>query len=199
MRFLKENPYDILKLFINQIGIAIFSFFLYTAVGAIDDDALRLKLNVIVSIFAIGFYFVLLYTAMWDMGAKDKIRVDSGRTEAQPFKGFFMALFANSINLILALLSVTFILLNMYANVEWCFTAFALCNTLLRFISAMYVGLFQGIFVAFEESVKLNFLLDSIGFIVMPFFAILATHLGYTLGSKEKRIFPSFKKTNVGK
>ena len=61
MKFFRENSYDIVKLFINQIGITIFSFMLYTAVAMIDNDSLFLKINVFVSVFAIAFYFSLLY------------------------------------------------------------------------------------------------------------------------------------------
>ena len=44
MKFFKENSYDIVKLFINQIGITIFSFMLYTAVAMIEDESLFLKI-----------------------------------------------------------------------------------------------------------------------------------------------------------
>ena len=60
MKFLKENSYDIVKLFINQIGIAIFSTVLYTAVGDIEDVALRSGIRIAISAFAMLFYFALL-------------------------------------------------------------------------------------------------------------------------------------------
>ena len=72
MKFLKENSYDILRLYINQIGITIFSLVLYFSVGMLDDKVLSLRLKIAISVFAMLFFFALLYTAAWDWGAKDK-------------------------------------------------------------------------------------------------------------------------------
>ena len=83
MRFLKENSYDIVRLYINQIGMTIFSLVLYFSVTSLGDNpdsaALYVKLKIGISIFAILFFFALLYTAAWDWGANDKIRIDSGK------------------------------------------------------------------------------------------------------------------------
>ena len=38
MRFFKSNSYDIVKLYINQIGISIFSLFLYFAVESLPME-----------------------------------------------------------------------------------------------------------------------------------------------------------------
>ena len=100
MKFLKENGYDILRLYINQIGITIFSLILYFSVSSMEDKTLGLKIAI--SVFAILFYFALLYTAAWDWGAKDKIRIDAGREKKRVYKGALMSFFANLINFILA-------------------------------------------------------------------------------------------------
>ena len=60
MKFFKDNSYDIIKLYINQIGIAIFSLVLYTAIGFLEDAGLNLKLRVVLSVFATLFYFALI-------------------------------------------------------------------------------------------------------------------------------------------
>ena len=61
MKFFKENSYDIVKLFIYQMGITIFSLVLYTAASAVEDAALKLKLRIILSVFATLFYFALSF------------------------------------------------------------------------------------------------------------------------------------------
>ena len=106
MRFIKNNSYDIIKLYINQIGIAIFSLVLYTAIGMIDSETLPMPLKIGVSVFAILFYFVLIYTVMWEIGAKDKIRVDSGKEACFMSKGFLMGLFANLPNFIFTFICI---------------------------------------------------------------------------------------------
>ena len=56
-----------------------------------------------VSAFCILFYFFLLYTMCWEIGAKDKLRVEGGRMDPAPFKGALLSLVANAVNLLGAL------------------------------------------------------------------------------------------------
>ena len=79
MKIFKENSYDIVRLYINQLGIMIFSMLLYTAVGSFENESLSTSLSVFVSIFSTCFYLALIYYMMWEIGAKDKIRIDGGR------------------------------------------------------------------------------------------------------------------------
>ena len=57
MKFLKENSYDILRLYINQIGITIFSLVLYFSVSMLEDKVVSLRLKVAISVFAMLFFF----------------------------------------------------------------------------------------------------------------------------------------------
>jgi hypothetical protein len=59
-----------------------------------------------VSAFCILFYFFLLYTMCWEIGAKDKLRVEGGRMDPAPFKCVWLSLAANSINLLGALIAL---------------------------------------------------------------------------------------------
>ena len=88
MRFFKENSESIIRLIVNQIGITIFSFFLYTALGVMqkEGESSPLHFKVLISAFCVLFYFVLIYTVVWEIGAKDKIRIDAGRAEKQPLR-----------------------------------------------------------------------------------------------------------------
>ena len=53
MKFFKENSYDVVRLFINQVGITIFSMIIYTAVGMVNIDSVaRLGIKVAISVFA---------------------------------------------------------------------------------------------------------------------------------------------------
>lgn len=192
MKFFKENSYDIVKLFINQIGITIFALVLYTAIGFIEDDAMNLRIKIILSVFATLFYFALLYTATWDFGAKDKIRIDGGRYSASAFKGLFMSLIASIPTFVLAVACVITMLSYMSTSSEGLYSAFAVLNLLLRFISSMFLGLLQGIFSGLSYDTNLKFLFESVGYFVMPLISALVCHLGYTLGRREFKIFSVF-------
>lgn len=194
MRFLKENSYDILRLYINQIGITIFSLVLYTSVSSLDNG-LSLKLQICISIFAMLFFFALLYTVSWDWGANDKIRIDAGRMEKKRYKGAFMALIANSINFILA--GVCVLSMALYMNgVSGAISVSQVFNLLLRLTNAMYLGVIQGIFVSIKSNTELYNLLQSVAFFIAPILAIAATHIGYMFGLKNIKIFPSTKKSH---
>ena len=61
MRFFRDNSDSIVKLYINQIGVAIFSMFLYTAAGALSVGGIAsLLIKVGISVFAVLFYFSLI-------------------------------------------------------------------------------------------------------------------------------------------
>lgn len=103
MKFFKVHSYDIVKLFINQIGIAIFGIVL-TMASSMMDPSIGDTLSVCVSIFSILFYLYLVYVVVWDMGAKDRIRIDAGRIEYNPTHGLKLMLYAQVPSFFLALL-----------------------------------------------------------------------------------------------
>ncbi|MBR2931053.1 MAG: hypothetical protein IKC32_07470 [Clostridia bacterium] len=200
MSLFKENSYDIVKLYINQIGITIFSMFLYTAVP-VEDDSLFKTLRILVSVFSILFYLVLVHNVMWEIGAKDKIRQDSGRYTIPRFKGGFIALFANIPNLVLALASVLFCSLYLGTGAEWCQSVFAIFFLIMRFHASMYMGLVQGASPASPgadagSAIYVDALFESVWFLILPLVAVAITQLSYWLGTKEIKLlgFLSTKK-----
>ena len=192
MKFFKENSYDIVRLLINQIGITIFSMILYSAVDMANfESGTTLTLNKILSIFAILFYFSLLYTVAWDWGAKDKIRIDGGRMSPVKLKGARMALFANVPNFILTFICVATFAVYLIFDNQVCYTVSTILNAIVRLFMSMYLGILQGIFSSLKSNTDMYYFTQAIGYFIMPVFAVLATELGYSFGSKEKRIFPS--------
>lgn len=193
MKFIKQNSYDIVRLFINQMGITIFSLVLYISLGAIEDDATVSSLKIFMSVFAIGFYLALLYTAAWEYGAKDKIRIDGGRMEPMPAKGAVMAFCANLPNIALALVAIIFAVIYLSTGAEAFNTLFSLLTLIVRFIAAMYHGVLHAALSGFESDVVIFNLLQDVGYALAPLFAIGATQLGYALGLREKKIRDLFK------
>ena len=194
MKFFKENSYDIVRLFINQVGITIFSLVLYVSLGAIEDDSTFALLKILMSVFAVGFYLALLYTAAWEYGAKDKIRIDGGRMEPKPGKGALMSLLANVPNLVLALGAILCAIIYISTGNEGFNTAFSLLTLLVRFVCAMYHGVLHAAFLAFESDTVIFNLLQDIGYALVPLLAIGATQLGYSLGVRERKIRDVFIK-----
>ena len=191
MRFIKEHSDTIVKLMINQIGIAIFAFFLYTAAGALkienSDTAMLVKVGI--SVFSIIFYFVLLYYIMWEIGGKDKIRIDAGRLEAQHSKGIIIGLAANSLNFIIIGVSVICLAVYMMSGAEWLMSIFGVLNAIYRIFVSMYLGAIMGITASFADNTEVYYLLQSIGFLAFSLISALIIHLSYLMGLNNKRLF----------
>ncbi len=189
MKFLKDNSYDIVKMLINQIGISIFSLVLYTAAGLIWD------IDVYLSVFAILFYAALIYTAAWDMGAQDRVRVDSGKLRANPLRGAAVAGIANIPNAVLIIMAIIFMSSHLSSGAEGAYTAFAVVNLIFRLTCAMYIGILTAMFpVEMVDNVitttgKEAYLYQSVGYLVCLLIPIVMSTVGYYLGTKNYRIF----------
>ena len=195
MKFLKENSYDIIRLIINQVGITIFSLVIYFSVGSIDieSELLNNLIRIFISVFSMLFYYSLIYTISWDWGAKDKIRIDAGRMKPDKIKGLKMALVANVPNFILSLTCI--ISLGIYClGAEWLNNFYGKVTLLNKLWLAIYQGIIHGVFSGFSQDPNQNIWLE-LTYLVIPAIAILVTHLGYTLGTKEKRIFGFLKRS----
>lgn len=189
VKFIKENSYDIVKLMVNQIGITIFSLVLQMAVLEIKDDAILTKVMVVVSAFATLFYFALIYTAAWDYGARDKIRIDGGKLTATPAKGLLLSLIANIPNFLMASLAVISMIIFLANGADGAYSFFAVINLFLRFSNAMFLGIIQGVFSFLKSDVNISYLWQSVGYLIAPVITALVTHLGYEMGLRELRIF----------
>lgn len=197
MRLLKENFYDIVRLYVNQIGIMIFSTFLYTAVGFVEEEPLGTNLVTAVSVFAILFYFVLIYYVVWEQGAKDKIRIDGGRYDAPRAKGFLLGVFANVPNFVLA--GFTFLFLIIYnAGQTGVADVLGVFDMIMRFHGSMYMGLIRGITPSEIVEGGINVadcMVETALFIVLPMISTAISHLAYSLGRRDKKLFGSSKST----
>lgn len=198
MTIFKENSYDIVRLYINQIGIMIFSLFLYSAIAGIEDDSLFSTLRILVSVLSILFYFVLVYNIVWEIGAKDKIKAESGKYTYNIFKGGIISLFANVPNFVLALLSTIFFGFYKIFGEKWIVDTAGVVFAITKLHASMFMGLIQGITasppVTDPAAVVSDSLVESILFFVLPIASILFTQLSYWLGTKEFRIFGTSKK-----
>ena len=196
MRFLKENFDSIIKLLVNQIGIAIFAFFLYTAAPEINTDpSTALLIKVLISLFSVIFYFALIYNVTWEIGAKDKIRIDAGRVVNNPLKGLWLGLFANATNFIVIGLSLILFCIYLLGGPGAFYSIFLVLNAIFRIFVSMYLGMIQGIFASFADNTDLYYLLQTIGFLVFSLLSALFIFVSYIMGLKDYRIFG--KKNNT--
>ena len=108
IKYFKENLSSISKLFINHIGMTIFGLLVLITSWLISDKVGNKVIFYIMGALTILMYFSLLYTAMWERGAKDKLRVDGGRMKCGLFHGLYMYLLANVPSIFFGLMTLLF-------------------------------------------------------------------------------------------
>lgn len=200
--FLKENSYSITKMIINQVGMTVFGTVLAFA------TSMNQTLFLATSLFSIVFYLTLLYSMTWELGAKDKIRVDSGRMAKKPWLGMQLSLISSTPNLILVfLLFVGFIfgLNSIGIAQEWAGNLYVVANQVIRLWMGMYIGtinyfLPKGQSIVNEQTVTtvdITSVLNPTFFLLAVLPAIVVCAAAYYFGLKGIRLSSYFKaKTN---
>ena len=169
--FMQKHSYNAVRLFIDQIAISIFGLVLAIACGRVENDTLK----IITSVGAIVFYLFLIYAAMWEVGSKDKFGIDNGTKQSRPLTGLFVALLANSFNLLLALIILGCSFASEGSALS---TLGALAKVIALFIEGMYTGLLS----LDIDGVALNNHWLSYFVITVP--ALVTSALAYWCGTK---------------
>lgn len=192
IRFWKENSSLIVKLMITQFGMAVFGLLLNSAASMSENTVLV----VIFSVFSVIFYLFLLYTAVWDFGAKDKLKIEGKRLAPRPLHGLWVSLYANIPNLLLsAVATVAYLIIDKsvtnadgaFIQPVWAVNLFAVAHVIGSYLASVYMGI-----------------TETIGIVGLPFTVALCTlpslaacALGYWFGTKER--FPIVPEKNAGK
>ncbi len=108
IKYFKENLSTISKLFINHIGMTIFGLIVLITSSLLSDKIGNEIVFYLMGGLTVLMYFSLLYTAMWERGAKDKLKIDGGRMKLGLFHGLYMYLLANAISIFLAAMTLIF-------------------------------------------------------------------------------------------
>ena len=131
--FLKKYSYSAVKLFVSQMALSVFGLVLAIACAKIGKT-----MQVVSSVGAVVFYLFLIYTSMWEVGSKDKLSVDYGKSDMKPLTGLYVGLLANSLNIVLAI----FVTLGLiFGNGGILSTVGGLCGSIAIFIEGMYSGI----------------------------------------------------------
>lgn len=173
--FVKEHSYDAVKMFATQCAISIFGLVLVMA----SVYAKSFALQVGTSIGSVVFYLFLLYTSVWEMGAKDCLSVQHRHMKAQPLKGLYISLIANLLNFLLA---IGILLGLLFADVSFFSSLGGICKIVDIVVQSMYAGILT-ITVGGNA-------LNSYAFVyfLTPLPALLTCWLGYFLGTKNIRL-----------
>lgn len=194
MGFWKKHSYQIVRLFIIQIGIAIFGLVLSFAVAtAFRDRNDRIPL-LMVSIFSVLFYLFLLYSVSWEIGGKDRLKLDAVHAEFKGSTGFLLATLAEIPNFLFDLLMlIGGILVRAGVTVGGSRT-FGVGYAPETFLDSMYVGIIRSLLEATglsQDASPSYYLVAALFFLASTLPAILVIGFGYYMGVNEKRIIPA--------
>ncbi|MBE6700781.1 MAG: hypothetical protein E7582_02690 [Ruminococcaceae bacterium] len=178
MNIIKSNMSYVLKIFINHFVSAIYSLILFMVFSV----ALGGKLVILGSIISIAFYLFLIYSFMWEAGAKRAVGYNLRKIKI--FDG----------TLIMLVGGLPFYLTTVFSCILWFFktdSTFAeltvdvvyrvLFYVNVFFSQCMYSGLFTSIFGSIPDVLPFFYL-----FSLIP--GILVGTLAYFFGSKSFRL-----------
>ena len=164
----KKNGYQVIRLGLYQFGMTLFG--LVVAMATSTSDTLVFWTGV----FSALFYLYLIYSLVYELGQKDGIRIEAGRRKYNPLRGFWLSLAANSLNILLGILSFVGMTVYNASSAKWALELYGVANTIAKFIQGMYVGI-----------LKTPLLMDaSFANLLTPIPAVIVCTFGYILGVK---------------
>lgn len=169
LSFYKNNFDSVTKLFVNQLGMTIFGHLLFAATFKTD-------LKIATGLLSSLFYLYLVYSTGWDIGAKDKIKIDGGRMERCNCKGVLLGIAANTLGILLSFVNLLFYFLNFW---EWSADISLSAYT----ISTLLNGMYTSFFTSFETPL-MKFII--LALFIIP--AVVISGISYYAGSKNFRI-----------
>ncbi len=180
LKFLKERSYDIVKILLYQLALALFGIALAIATGPKDGAEGIATLQLATSILSIVFYLTLVYIMLWDVGYKDGGAISRSEEGTSRFTGLYMALIASIPNFVLA---VFITLGNFLADIPFFSTAGGICAT----IGLLFEGMYTGLLAVNVGGVPLNSMWFMWFIIIIPL--LVTATLAYYAGTKGFRIF----------
>ena len=180
MTFFKENSYTVVRLGLNQFGMAIFGLVVTMACVRITSDSESTTLVALSGLLATLMYWFLLYSVCWTEGGTHRIRVDGGREKKMIYGGALLGLMANSVNLLLGIVYTV----SYYINTTVAIDVSNVLNAVLRIFHSMYLGLLVA-----------GNLTGPIPFLLIPVLGIGVCQISYLLGYHQINLFSFTKKS----
>lgn len=138
IKYVKGNTDSIFKLFINHMGMMIFALVVLITSKLLSSRIGNDAVFYIMGAVTVLMYFSLIYTAMWERGAADKIKIDGGRATKNLLNGLWFYLLGNGIFVISSIISLLF---SFFVTEEPSFAngAFAVFRFISHYYNSMYM------------------------------------------------------------
>ena len=100
---------EIVKLLVTHAALAVFSIMCTSPLLVLDTTGNASSVNtiiIIVTAFVFAFYYYLIRSQLWRLGAKNKISADGGRMKLVPLAGLYMGLIASIPSFLLNIVNI---------------------------------------------------------------------------------------------
>ncbi len=102
--FLQRYKGEIGKLLVTHVALAVFSIMCAAPLLVMNTEENASSVNgiaIIATVFIFAFYYYLIRTQLWTLGAKNSISAKGGRMTLCPLAGLYMGLIASAPSFIL--------------------------------------------------------------------------------------------------
>ena len=182
INFYKENMKMIHKCWVNQIAMSAFGLMVTLPIHALSQNKGYGNLPIIaVSIFAIGFYCFINYDAFWDWGTRVSLKSKNNQNSS-PKLALKIGMFAYIPTAILTVAMILFYYISSLGDVALAGNISGVCSLLL---SVIVHGMYNGLMWVLTAKYSILFILF---LIPMP----LTCYLGYSIGSKGKKLYGKY-------
>ena len=181
MRFFVSHSYEVIRLFLNQIAMSVFGLILFGAALGLSDNQSGVW-TVLASVFAVAFYLYILFATVRDLGAKDGIKIESGREKYDCLKGMKLGLWAQVPNLCFVLLLWGGILISLCGASTVGDSIYALSYIAVHsFLQAVYIGIVD-VILPDVLSNRGEMALAALVMLLVSIPAVITCWLGYLAG-----------------
>jgi hypothetical protein len=174
---------DIFKLLTTRLALAVFSIVCLSPLLVFDTQGNASSVKTLLILFTIlvfVFYYYLIHSHLWTLGAKNKISADGGRMKLIPLAGLYMGLIAAAPSIILNIVNIFTYFYRYYPGYKSVHTITAVLELLW---DAPSIGLF---YVTGTP----------IAYVAASLLPALFAGISYYLGTKEIRLFKTNKNEN---
>ncbi len=169
------------KLYTTRLALAVFSIVCISPLMVLDVEGNESSINTILllaSIAVFAFYYFLIHSQLWTVGAKNKISADGGRMKLNPLAGLYIGLFS----------AIPGAILNIVYIATWFYKDYAGYKSVNQ-IAAIIEFLWDA------PALGLRFVFDTpFAYLASTLLPVLFAALSYYLGTKEFKLFRTSRK-----
>lgn len=104
-KFWKDNSSVLIKLIVTQLGMTFFALIVTMAAMGLYQSSGNSFILALASCFSVLFYLFLQFTHIKEHAMRDEIRINAGRMKRDPLTGLYISLLANSLNILLGIVT----------------------------------------------------------------------------------------------